>query len=107
MNRVVGPVAAALIALALLASASLYTVDQRQNAMVFQLGEVKDVVTQPGLHFKWPLIQNIRYFDTRILTLDDPEPLRRGRRRVFEGACRVDNACTSTPCRRSTRMRPR
>ena len=68
MTRLIGPIAAALIALALLASASLYTVDQRQNAMVFQLGEVKDVVTTPGLHFKWPLIQNIRYFDTRILS---------------------------------------
>jgi len=76
MQRLIGPIAAALIALFLLASASLYTVDQRQNAMVFQLGEVKDVVTTPGLHFKWPLIQNIRYFDTRIQTLDDPEPLR-------------------------------
>jgi membrane protease subunit HflC len=66
----------ALIGLAMLASASLYTVDQRENALVFQLGEVRDVVTTPGLHMKWPLIQNIRYFDTRILTLDDPEPLR-------------------------------
>ena len=76
MTRMLGPIAATLIAVFLLASASLYTVDQRQNAMVFQLGEVKDVVTTPGLHMKWPLIQNIRYFDTRILTLDDPEPLR-------------------------------
>ena len=76
MTRSIGPIAAALIALFLLASASLYTVDQRQNAMVFQLGEVKDVVTTPGLHFKWPLIQNVRIFDKRILTLDAPEPER-------------------------------
>ena len=74
--KALGPIAAALIALALLFSTSLFTVDQRQNAVVFQLGEVKDVITEPGLHFKWPLIQNIRYFDTRIQTLDDPEPLR-------------------------------
>lgn len=74
--RAIGPVISALIGLAMLASASLYTVDQRENALVFQLGEVRDVVTTPGLHMKWPLIQNIRYFDTRILTLDDPEPLR-------------------------------
>ena len=74
--KAIGPIFAALIALAVVASASLFTVDQRQNAVVFQLGEVKDVITQPGLHFKWPLIQNIRYFDTRIQTLDDPEPLR-------------------------------
>ena len=76
MTRLIGPIAAALIALFLLASASLYTVEQRQNAMVLQLGEVKDVITDPGLHFKWPLIQNVRTFDTRILTMDDPEPLR-------------------------------
>jgi len=43
---------------------------------VFQLGEVKEVITDPGLYFKWPLIQNVRTFDTRILTMDDPEPLR-------------------------------
>ncbi len=60
----------------LIASSTLFTVDQRQNAMVFQLGEVKEVVTRPGLHFKWPLIQNVRHFDMRILTFDDAEPLR-------------------------------
>jgi membrane protease subunit HflC len=37
---------------------------------------VKEVVQRSGLHFKWPLIQNVRYFDMRILTFDDPEPLR-------------------------------
>ncbi len=76
MSRAIGPVAAALIALLMLVSASLYTVDQRQSAVVFQLGEIKDVISEPGLHIKWPLIQNVRYFDTRIQTLDDPEPLR-------------------------------
>jgi modulator of FtsH protease HflC len=40
---------------------------------VFQLGEVKEVITEPGMHFKWPLIQNVRFFDTRILTLDTPD----------------------------------
>ena len=50
--RALGPVIAAVVALVLLASSALYTVDQRQNAIVFQLGEVKDVVTKPGLHFK-------------------------------------------------------
>jgi modulator of FtsH protease HflC len=74
--RVLGPIVALLIVIALLASSTLYTVDQRQNAIVFQLGEVKEVVTQPGLHFKWPLLQNVRHFDMRILTFDDAEPLR-------------------------------
>jgi modulator of FtsH protease HflC len=72
----VAPILAVLIVAALLASSTLYTVDQRQNAIVFQLGEVKEVVTKPGLHFKWPLLQNVRLFDMRILTFDDAEPLR-------------------------------
>ncbi|MFA9438734.1 protease modulator HflC [Uliginosibacterium sp. sgz301328] len=55
-------------------SMSVFTVDQRQYALVFQLGEIKRVITEPGLKFKWPLIQNVRYFDRRILTLDTPEP---------------------------------
>ena len=57
----VGPIVAVLSSSSLLlASSALFTVDQRQNAIVFQLGEVKDVVTKPGLHFKWPLLQNVR-----------------------------------------------
>ena len=74
--RALGPVAAVLIALLLVASSALFTVDQRQNAIVFQLGEVKEVIVKPGLHFKWPLIQNVRLFDMRILGYDDVEPLR-------------------------------
>lgn len=57
-------------------SMSLFTVDQRQFALVFQLGEVKGQISEPGLHFKIPLIQNVRYFDKRILTLDTSEPER-------------------------------
>ncbi len=74
--RVAGPLIAALIAALLVVSGALFTVDQRYNAIVFQLGEIKDVVSTPGLHFKWPLIQNVRRFDMRILSYDDPEPLR-------------------------------
>ena len=64
-----------LFVLAIL-SMSLFTVDQRQHALVFQLGEVKGQISEPGLHFKIPLIQNVRYFDSRILTLDTSEPER-------------------------------
>lgn len=60
----------------LLFAATVFTVDQRQGAIIFQLGEVKEVITQPGIAFKWPMIQNVRIFDTRILTLDSPEPER-------------------------------
>ncbi len=70
------PIAAVVLVLVILGSGAAYTVDQRQNAIVFQLGEVKEVVQRAGLHFKWPMIQNVRYFDMRILTFDDPEPLR-------------------------------
>ena len=66
----------ALIVALVLASLSLFTVDQRQNAIVFRLGEIKSVKTEPGLYFKVPLLDNVRYFDTRILTFDSPEPER-------------------------------
>jgi membrane protease subunit HflC len=66
----------ALVVLFFLASSSLYIVDQRQQAILFQLGEVVDVKTSPGLYFKIPLAQNVRYFDARILTLDTAEPER-------------------------------
>jgi len=69
---VIGVIVGALVLFGL----SAFTVDQRQRAIVFQLGEIKELIEAPGLHFKWPLIQNVRYFDTRILTWDDPEPQR-------------------------------
>ncbi len=68
--------AAIIAAVLVILGSSIFTVDQRQNAIIFQLGEVRDVITEPGLYFKWPLIQNVRYFDKRILTLDSTEPER-------------------------------
>ena len=70
-NMLVG----AIIALILL-SMSTFVVDQRQAAIVFQLGEVMRLDTTPGLKFKLPLVQNVRFFDSRILTLDAAEPER-------------------------------
>jgi membrane protease subunit HflC len=66
----------ALVLVLFLASLSIYTVDQRQTAMLFQLGEVVRVDKLPGLYFKLPLVQNVRYFDTRILTMDAGQPER-------------------------------
>ena len=64
-----------LLLIAVIASMSLFTVDQRQYAIVFQLGEVKEVISEPGLNAKLPFIQNVRYFDKRILTMDTrPSP---------------------------------
>ncbi|MFO7541865.1 MAG: protease modulator HflC [Thiobacillus sp.] len=76
MSRVMGPLLMGLIVLLVVVSSSMFTVDQRQNAMVFQLGEVVSVKKKPGLYFKLPAVQNVRYFDTRILTLDTTDPER-------------------------------
>jgi membrane protease subunit HflC len=69
-------VAIALVVALLLLALSLYTVDQRQAAMVFQLGEIVRINKEPGLYLKVPFVQNVRYFDTRVLTLDAVEPER-------------------------------
>ncbi len=73
MRMGLGALVAIVLALIVLASMSLYTVDQRERAVVFRLGEITDIVETPGLHVKWPLIQNVRFFDRRILTLDTPD----------------------------------
>ncbi len=75
MKSPTGYIVAAVIALVLLSS-SLYTVDQRQSALVLQLGEIVSVKMAPGLYWKMPLIQNVRYFDNRIQTFESPEPER-------------------------------
>src|SRR3990172_3201017 len=76
MNKsMVNVLIGAVVAL-ILVSMSVFVVDQRQNAIVFQLGEVVSVKTDPGLYFKVPLMQNVRYFDSRILTLDTVDPER-------------------------------
>ena len=64
------------IAVLILLSLSIFVVDQRQTAIVLQLGEMVGVKTEPGLYFKVPLVQNVRYFDARILTMDSVEPER-------------------------------
>lgn len=66
----------AIVVALIVASLSLFTVDQRQNAIVFRLGEIVSVKTAPGLFFKVPLLDNVRYFDSRILTLDAEEAQR-------------------------------
>jgi membrane protease subunit HflC len=68
------PILALVVALLLVASQSLYTVDQRQYAIRFQLGEVIETQSNAGLYAKIPLMQNIKYFDKRTLLLDNAEP---------------------------------
>ncbi len=77
MNRVGFIVSSLLVVLALLSS-MLFVVDQRQFGVVYALGQIKEVITEPGLHVKMPPpFQNVRYLDKRLLTLDstDTEPM--------------------------------
>ncbi len=72
MNRSVGiGVIAALIVAALAAYLSLFTVNMTQQAIVLQFGRpVGQVITEPGLYVKVPLIQNVVYIDKRLLNLE-------------------------------------
>ncbi|MBC5766681.1 protease modulator HflC [Ramlibacter albus] len=73
MNRIGFIVSSLLVVLALLSS-MLFVVDQRQFGVVYSLGEIKDVIKEPGLHFKLPPpLQNVTYIDKRLLTLDTPD----------------------------------
>lgn len=73
MNRLISYVIALAIAAGIFFS-TMFVVDQRQYAIVFALGEVKTVISEPGLHFKLPPpFQNVVFLDKRILTLDTPD----------------------------------
>jgi len=76
MKRNFGPIMIGLAALLLILSMSMFVVDQRQNSIVFRLGEVVAIQKEPGLYFKIPLLDNVRFFDVRILTIDTAEPER-------------------------------
>jgi membrane protease subunit HflC len=71
MNRILAIVVGAVVA-AVIIRASTFVVDQRQFAIVFQLGQIVRVITEPGLYFRIPLVQNVEYQDRRILTIDTP-----------------------------------
>jgi len=73
MNRIGFIASSVLLALALLSS-SVFVVDQRQFGVVYAFGQIKDVITEPGLNFKLPPpFQNVSYIDKRLLTLDSAE----------------------------------
>ena len=72
--KAIMPALALLVAIVLVLSQSLYTVDQKQFAIKFQLGEFIEAKTEAGLYTKIPLVQNIKFYDRRLLTLDAPEP---------------------------------
>lgn len=73
MSARINTVVLTLVTVLVIFAMSMFTVDQRQFAIVFQLGEVKRVIEEPGLYFKIPMIQNVRFLDKRILSLDSNE----------------------------------
>ena len=73
MNKI-GMWVAGALALLMMASSMLFVVDQRQVGVVYALGEIKEVITEPGLKWKMPPpLQNVVFLDKRIQTLDSPE----------------------------------
>ena len=77
MNRI-GFIVSSLLVVLALASSTLFVVDQRQFGVVYALGQIKEVITEPGLNWKLPPpFQNVSYIDKRLLTLDssDTEPM--------------------------------
>ena len=77
MNRV-GLIASSLLVALALVSSMLFVVDQRQFGVVYALGQIKEVILEPGLNFKLPPpFQNVSYIDRRLLTLNstDAEPM--------------------------------
>ncbi|MDE2618378.1 MAG: protease modulator HflC [Burkholderiales bacterium] len=73
MNRI-GLILSSLLVLLALASSMLFVVDQRQFGVVYALGQIKEVITEPGLNVKLPPpFQNVTYIDKRLLTLDSPD----------------------------------
>ncbi len=73
------------IAAGVLAYFSLFTVHQTERAMVLQLGSVEKEISEPGLHFKIPFVQNVVYFDKKLLEVDVPsrEILIAGKKRII------------------------
>ncbi|MGY4829363.1 protease modulator HflC [Sphaerotilaceae bacterium SBD11-9] len=73
MNRI-GPIAIAAVVALMLLYSTLFIVDQRQFAVIYALGEIKEVIAEPGLKFKQPQpLQNVVFLDRRVQTLDSPE----------------------------------
>jgi membrane protease subunit HflC len=73
MNRI-GIWVSSLLLLLALASSMLFVVDQRQFGVVYALGQIKEVITEPGLNIELPPpLQNVTYIDKRLLTLDSPD----------------------------------
>ena len=69
---VLGVIGAVVIVAGIVAASALFTVDQAAQAIVMQFGDPKRVIREPGLNVKLPFLQNVVYYDKRILDLDPP-----------------------------------
>ena len=61
-----------LIVIGVIAYSSMFTVHQTQQALILQFGNPIRTIPTPGLQFKLPFVQNVEYYDRRILDLDPP-----------------------------------
>ena len=88
MNRIIIALGVVLVIVAVVGSSALFTVHQAAQALVLQFGEPRAVVKEPGLHFKLPFIQNVAYFDRRVLEFDAPkeEVIAAGQKRLVVDA---------------------
>ncbi|MEI7531921.1 MAG: protease modulator HflC [Betaproteobacteria bacterium] len=74
MNQRIVSIVIGLFAIIYLLTSTLFVVDQRHFAVVFAFGEIKRVIEEPGLNIKLPSpLQNVQFFDRRIMTIDNPE----------------------------------
>jgi membrane protease subunit HflC len=71
-RRTLALVAVALIVVVIVATNALFTVDQTEQALVLQFGQPQQVIRKPGLHSKWPFLQNVVTFDKRLLDVEPP-----------------------------------
>ena len=72
--RNISKIAIGIILLIIILTLSTFTVDQREHAIVFRLGEIVSVKDKPGLYLKAPVIDNVRFLEKRIMTYDPPQP---------------------------------
>src|ERR1700681_4163702 len=89
MTKGITGLLAVLVAIALVVTyGALFTVHQNQQALVLRLGEPVKILTEPGLQFKYPLVDSVVYIDKRILDLENPaqEVIASDQKRLVVGA---------------------
>jgi modulator of FtsH protease HflC len=71
-RRLLAVVAVVLVVAGIFAMSSLFIVDQTEEALVLRFGEVRDVIPKPGLKMKWPFIENVIFYENRLLDFEPP-----------------------------------